>query len=138
MVLKFWKDYLQVVWKKKRQRWILQWIGLRSIRYWKELYGVKSILVNDIEEEAVESIWRNLSHNGIDTTRVVPNKGDATWVHQGLINSKINSLSWSMVMYEHRQPGTQFDVIDLDPYGSAAMFLDSAVQSVSEGGNFST
>ena len=40
-----------------------------------------------------------------------------------------------MVMYEHRQKDDQFDVIDLDPYGSAAMFLDSAVQSVSEGGN---
>lgn len=39
-----------------------------------------------------------------------------------------------MVMYEHRQPDTQFDVIDIDPFGSAAAFLDSAVQSVSEGG----
>jgi tRNA G26 N,N-dimethylase Trm1 len=27
-----------------------------------------------------------------------------------------------------------FDVIDLDPYGSAAEFLDSAVQAVAEGG----
>lgn len=27
-----------------------------------------------------------------------------------------------------------YDVIDLDPYGSPSIFLDSAVQSVSDGG----
>ena len=36
--------------------------------------------------------------------------------------------------YNHRATQQQFDVIDLDPYGSAAPFLDSAVQSVSDGG----
>lgn len=28
-----------------------------------------------------------------------------------------------------------FDVIDLDPYGSASPFIDPAVQAVSDGGN---
>lgn len=27
-----------------------------------------------------------------------------------------------------------YDVVDLDPYGTPAMFLDSAVQSVADGG----
>ena len=31
-------------------------------------------------------------------------------------------------MYNHRKKEDQFDVIDLDPYGSAAIFLDGAVQ----------
>jgi tRNA (guanine26-N2/guanine27-N2)-dimethyltransferase len=39
-----------------------------------------------------------------------------------------------MVMYEHKSKDKQFDVIDLDPYGSASPFLDAAVQSVAEGG----
>ncbi|CAE7518577.1 Trmt1, partial [Symbiodinium microadriaticum] len=39
-----------------------------------------------------------------------------------------------MLMYQHRDPGTQFDVIDLDPYGSASPFLDPAVQAVADGG----
>merc|ERR1712209_336292 len=39
-----------------------------------------------------------------------------------------------MLMYLHRDKDKRFDVIDLDPYGSASIFLDSAVQSVSEGG----
>jgi tRNA (guanine26-N2/guanine27-N2)-dimethyltransferase len=36
-------------------------------------------------------------------------------------------------MYSHRAKELNFDVIDLDPYGSASIFLDSAVQSVSDG-----
>ena len=39
-----------------------------------------------------------------------------------------------MVMYENRAFKDRFDVIDLDPYGSAAPFLDGAVQSVKDGG----
>lgn len=36
--------------------------------------------------------------------------------------------------YKHRKEKDQFDVIDLDPYGSASIFLDGAVQSVANGG----
>jgi tRNA (guanine26-N2/guanine27-N2)-dimethyltransferase len=37
-------------------------------------------------------------------------------------------------MYNHIIPGTQFDVVDLDPYGSASPFIDAAVQAVQDGG----
>lgn len=37
-------------------------------------------------------------------------------------------------MYQHQKASERFDVIDLDPYGSPAPFLDAAVQAVSEGG----
>lgn len=40
----------------------------------------------------------------------------------------------SMLMYEMRGKKERYDVIDLDPYGSPATFLDAAVQAVSEGG----
>jgi tRNA G26 N,N-dimethylase Trm1 len=36
-------------------------------------------------------------------------------------------------MYGHRG-GNRFDVVDLDPFGSSAVFLDSAVQAVGDGG----
>lgn len=39
-----------------------------------------------------------------------------------------------MVMYEARGRKERYDVIDLDPYGSPSLFLDAAVQAVSEGG----
>jgi tRNA (guanine26-N2/guanine27-N2)-dimethyltransferase len=37
-------------------------------------------------------------------------------------------------MYNHRSFEDRFDVVDLDPYGSPAVFLDGAVQSVKDGG----
>lgn len=43
----------------------------------------------------------------------------------------------SMLMYEMRGKKQRYDVIDLDPYGSPATFLDAAVQAVSEGGMYS-
>ena len=38
------------------------------------------------------------------------------------------------VMYSALGNGQKYDVVDLDPYGSAAPFIDGAVQAVSEGG----
>ncbi|RLN02192.1 hypothetical protein BBJ28_00001269 [Nothophytophthora sp. Chile5] len=91
--------------------------GLRSIRYFQQIPGVKSILVNDMEPAAVASIKRNVEFNELPLDRVIPNEADAT-----------------DVMYNHRKEADQFDVIDLDPYGSASIFLDGAVQSVANGG----
>lgn len=43
-----------------------------------------------------------------------------------------------MLMYQSKADRDLFDVIDLDPYGSPSMFLDAAVQSVSDGGELIT
>ena len=37
-------------------------------------------------------------------------------------------------MYQHKKRGDQYDVIDIDPFGSASPYLDAAVQAVSDGG----
>lgn len=37
-------------------------------------------------------------------------------------------------MYKNRDFKQRFSIIDLDPYGSPAPFLDAAVQSLAEGG----
>ena len=44
--------------------------------------------------------------------------------------------SSSDIMYQHRDPAKRFDVVDLDPYGTASPFLDSAVQCVADDGMF--
>ncbi|ETW01211.1 N2,N2-dimethylguanosine tRNA methyltransferase [Aphanomyces invadans] len=91
--------------------------GLRSIRYLQEIEGVKSILVNDLDPAAVISIKRNIEYNHLSTDKLIPNEDDAT-----------------AVMYSHRKEADNFDVIDLDPYGSASIFLDGAVQAIANGG----
>lgn len=92
--------------------------GLRAIRYAKEIPRVSHVLANDLEPSAVQTIARNVAHNGGGVEGVVvPNCGDAI-----------------SVMTAARAPQDQYDVVDLDPYGGAAPFLDSAVQAVRNGG----
>lgn len=90
--------------------------GLRSIRYAREVGGVKEVVANDISYQALECMRRNIEHNKVEHL-VTPSLNDA-----------------SMVMYKNRAPENRFHAIDLDPYGSPHAFLDGAVQSVSEGG----
>lgn len=40
----------------------------------------------------------------------------------------------SALMYNHRTERNRVDVVDLDPYGTAAPFIDAAVQCVNDGG----
>ena len=40
-------------------------------------------------------------------------------------------------MYAHRPERLRVDCVDLDPYGTAAPFIDAAVQCVNEGGQVS-
>lgn len=40
----------------------------------------------------------------------------------------------SVLMYSHSPERNRVDVVDLDPYGTAAPFIDAAVQCVADGG----
>ncbi|KFM57832.1 tRNA (guanine(26)-N(2))-dimethyltransferase, partial [Stegodyphus mimosarum] len=90
--------------------------GLRSIRFAKEIPNVKKVVANDRDTQAYLSIQRNIKHNKVEDIIEACNE-DA-----------------SLVMYKNRQYKNRFAVVDLDPYGTAAPFLDAAVQCVTEGG----
>ncbi|CAH2087247.1 unnamed protein product [Euphydryas editha] len=90
--------------------------GLRSIRYAKEIPDVNKIIANDYSEQAVETIKANVVHNGVES----------------LIDTSHDDAC--MLMYKHKHPSKRFAAIDLDPYGCPSTFLDSAVQSVQDGG----
>ena len=91
--------------------------GLRSVRYLKEIPNVRHVTINDLVPEAVEVARQNCARNGIDLSRVSIEEGDAC-----------------VLMYMNRDPSKRFDVIDLDPYGTAAPFLEPAVQAIADGG----
>uniref|UniRef100_A0A034WK11 tRNA (guanine(26)-N(2))-dimethyltransferase n=1 Tax=Bactrocera dorsalis TaxID=27457 RepID=A0A034WK11_BACDO len=90
--------------------------GLRSIRYAKEVAGVREIIANDLSKAAVESIGENVKHNKVENL-IVPSQSDAL-----------------TLMYLSTGNDKHFDVIDLDPYGCPNRFLDAAVQSIANGG----
>lgn len=86
--------------------------GLRSIRYLKEVPGISSLTINDLCKNATDAARNNcISNEVFDEKKVHIENKDAT-----------------MLMYENREPSKNFDVIDIDPYGTAVPFLDAAVQ----------
>ncbi|KFD71358.1 LOW QUALITY PROTEIN: hypothetical protein M514_07158 [Trichuris suis] len=104
--------------------------GLRSIRFAKEVPHVRQIVANDLSSHAVEFIKRNIKSNEVENL-VLPVNEEAT--SYGAQISLIQRFARSF-MYQHRATKQRFDVVDLDPYGSAAKFLDAAVQCVSDDG----
>ncbi|XP_070838793.1 tRNA (guanine(26)-N(2))-dimethyltransferase isoform X1 [Chaetodon trifascialis] len=90
--------------------------GLRSVRFALEVPGLRSITANDFSAKAAALIARNAQYNGVSH----------------LLQASCRDAN--MLMYEMRGKKDRYDVIDLDPYGSPACFLDAAVQAVSEGG----
>ncbi|XP_029774880.1 tRNA (guanine(26)-N(2))-dimethyltransferase isoform X3 [Suricata suricatta] len=90
--------------------------GLRSIRFAREVPGLRCVVANDASARAVDLMCRNVQLNGV-AHLVHPRQADAR-----------------TLMYQHQRASERFDVIDLDPYGSPAPFLDAAVQAVSDGG----
>jgi len=89
--------------------------GLRALRYAREVEGVGSVVALDNDKVAVEACKRNIKLNG----SAVFSKVEAQ-----LADARVYMLT-------HEK---EFDVVDLDPYGSPSIFLDSAVQSVGDGG----
>ncbi|KAH3681345.1 hypothetical protein WICPIJ_007698 [Wickerhamomyces pijperi] len=90
--------------------------GLRAVRYAKEIPLVKTIVANDFSKDAVKSINRNIEYNQVSDI-ITSNEGDA-----------------NAFMYQSKSQGRLFNVIDLDPYGTATPFIDAAIQNLQEDG----
>ncbi|EIW85156.1 N2,N2-dimethylguanosine tRNA methyltransferase [Coniophora puteana RWD-64-598 SS2] len=112
--------------------------GLRSIRYAKEIPLVKHVIANDLSETATAAIRRNIQVNGIE--EVAHSNGASATKPDPIPSSspygkiKINEGDACALMYNHRAEKSRVDVVDLDPYGTAAPFIDGAVQCIEDGG----
>ncbi|EFJ48710.1 hypothetical protein VOLCADRAFT_60094, partial [Volvox carteri f. nagariensis] len=89
--------------------------GLRSIRYALEVPELARIDANDLDKDAVAAMGANVALNG----------GEAA--------AKIRVLCSDARLTMLQNPGA-YDVVDLDPYGTPAHLLDSAIQAVADGG----
>ena len=95
--------------------------GLRALRYAKEVPHTTSVVANDLFQSATASIKLNVAHNGL-ASRITTTTSDAI-EHLHTVMSRANG----------RMP-EPYHVIDLDPYGTAAPFLDAAVHAIADGG----
>lgn len=100
--------------------------GLRALRYAAELPST-NVVANDLSASAIESMKINIQYNELENL-IRPNHGDARafmYNQTDTLNSNPNSSGGR---------SKKFDVIDLDPYGTAVPFMDAAVQAVKDGG----
>ncbi|KAI1383162.1 TRM-domain-containing protein [Hypoxylon trugodes] len=110
--------------------------GLRALRYAQELPFVTSVTANDLSPTAVESIKRNAVHNGVES-KVNATSGDARAHMYSLLTQEVAEDN---VKGKHQnkkggpKPSKKYDVIDLDPYGTAATFFDAALNAVRDDG----
>jgi tRNA (guanine26-N2/guanine27-N2)-dimethyltransferase len=139
--------------------------GLRSLRYWKEVPGLRTMVVNDLDPGAIDLARENVIRNGLEEAMVKEDDdenqnqnedveegnndplkrynlrprgiklqvGDATHeMYMSRIPPTLHPSQYNTTQAKYQK--TQYDVIDLDPYGSAAPFLDGALQSIVSGG----
>jgi tRNA (guanine26-N2/guanine27-N2)-dimethyltransferase len=90
--------------------------GIRGIRYAKEVKGVKKVLMSDLNPKAVKLARFNAEINGL-SKQVSIEKEDA-----------------NLVLSVHAAPRKRFGFIDIDPFGSPAPYLDSAVRALRDKG----
>ncbi|KAI0106246.1 S-adenosyl-L-methionine-dependent methyltransferase [Nemania sp. FL0031] len=108
--------------------------GLRALRYAQELPFVTSVTANDLTPSAVEAIRRNAQHNGIES-KIVANLGDArAHMYSMLADEVTRDHERTKYGKNTKHKGKRYNVIDLDPYGTAAPFLDAAVNAVRDDG----
>lgn len=101
--------------------------GLRGIRYLNEI--PQSILFfNDICPRAITAIQENLKLNGFEQFRVYSDTED---IRQAPERINITLSDCHVLMNRFR---AYFDVIDVDPFGSCAEFVNSAFRAVRHNG----
>jgi len=81
--------------------------GVRGLRYAKEIKGIKKVALNDKNPLAVKLIKKNIKENKLSKKCI------ASWEDANLFLRK-----------------NVFNVIDLDPFGSPNIFIDSVARSI--------
>lgn len=81
--------------------------GIRGLRYAKEIKGIKKVFLNDKNPIAVKLIKKNIKENKL-SKKCIASKEDANL----LLRKNV------------------FPIIDLDPFGSPNIFIDSVARSI--------
>jgi tRNA (guanine26-N2/guanine27-N2)-dimethyltransferase len=90
--------------------------GVRGIRFAAEVKGVKKVLINDINQKAFQLANHNVQLSGLSERITVTNE-DANYL-----------------LGCYGAPRKRFDAIDIDPFGSPVLHLDSAIRALRNGG----
>ena len=90
--------------------------GVRGIRMALEVPSVDEVVMGDLNPNAVLLSQLNVRMNGVQD-KVSVRRSDA-----------------NVLLTSYSAPGQRFDYIDVDPFGSPAPFMDSAIRAIRSGG----
>jgi len=90
--------------------------GVRGVRFSMEVEGIRRVVLGDINPVAVELAKVNVERHKL-TGHILVVKEDA-----------------NLLMSRYAAPRKRFDCIDVDPFGSPAPYMDSAVRALQDGG----
>lgn len=90
--------------------------GIRGIRFANEVEGTRKIVLGDLNPKAVELARLNVERHKLET-RIQVVEEDA-----------------NLLLSRHAAPRKRFNYVDVDPFGSPAPYLDSAVRALRDGG----
>lgn len=90
--------------------------GVRGIRYAVEVDGIEKVIIND----------KNKLAYGIELMNIQINK----------LNDRVVAFNREAraLLHDFAERGEKFDIIDLDPFGSPAPFVESALLTLKHGG----
>lgn len=90
--------------------------GIRGVRYAAEIHGANKVFINDINARAVKLAKHNVELNDLREKISVSHK-DA-----------------NCLLTCHGKPRQRFDVVDLDPFGTPAPYIDSSIRALRNDG----
>ncbi|XP_049849099.1 tRNA (guanine(26)-N(2))-dimethyltransferase-like isoform X2 [Schistocerca gregaria] len=95
-------------------------------------------MANDLDVTATEAIARNRAHNKLDPSKLPISQLDASFLMQKISHQeRLHSTTAKQELEEFQGFSTNLNpiaVIDLDPYGSSAPFMDAAVGCIANNG----
>ncbi len=90
--------------------------GVRGTRFAAEVAGVEKVVINDINARAFQLASCNVHLNKLSERVLVKNE-DANFL-----------------LGQYGAPRKRFDVLDIDPFGSPVLYLDSSIRAIRNGG----
>ena len=90
--------------------------GIRGIRFAAEINQVRSVLLSDINKHAYDLATYNIKLNNLED------------------KVKIEYKDANCVLSCNASPKKRFDIIDIDPFGTPAPYLDSAFRALKNNG----
>jgi len=100
----------------KRMADSLSSLGARGIRVAVEVDGIELVMLNDLNPRALELARRSAELNGVSD------------------KVKLFNLECCEFLDSLGKPGSRPDIVDIDPFGSPAPYLDCGLRSVRNGG----